>query len=493
MLRRYALAAGVSLLAACGGDGVDPVELVEHCGSTDPVTLLALDPDVYPSRNPLHAARLVGERAVLLVEEYAPGTEFPAESGEDLVGTQVWAVGQCGEDPQMIAEDVDFLFDTRHAFGEEVVLACRRATDEVLALDPAGGDPRVVMEGIGCAILPAGGGAVAVMPDAPGSETGALVFLESLTDPGATAQTVFDDALVPFIDTGFYFADVRRFRTTEDEALVLTSSGAIVAVDVTDGSTKVEVDDAAGFELSYDGRFIMWQPGPPVMAGGAWDLREMYLLDRETGEQLELGEARFGIGSGGVQSGMVRASADFFDEHTTVVLLPELKQLSFPPDKFVNGRHPESGLVMWSPSDEDKSPGPLHVLDPETEEETAVFDRYGGWTYDGDQFLMLEETAEDEYTLWERYLDEPEQARVVDRVFQPFFVSDRRVAAVRELGGTRVGSLVVIDRDDGAELVVAEQANAFSSRLNWSSSFAPAFAFAVHEEDGVKIRAARVD
>jgi hypothetical protein len=485
--------AGVSVLAACGGPAAEPVELVEHCGTNEPVTVLALDSDVYPSRNPLHAGRKVGDRVVLLVEQYAEGTEFPAESGEDVIGTQVWAVGACGEDPAMIAEDVDYLYDSRHAFGDDAVLACRRATDEVLVLDPGGGEPRVLMEGVGCAVLPAGGGVVAVVPDEPGLETGSLVFSPSVEDPDATPQVIYDDALVPFIDTGFYFSDIRRLRTTGNEALVLTSAGAIVAVDVTDGSTAIEVDDAAGFELSYDGRFILWQPGPPVMLGGAWDLREMYLLDRETGEQLELGEARFGIGSGGVQSGMVRASADFFDENTTIVLLPSLQQLTFGPDRFVNGRHPDSGLVMWSPSDEDGSPGPLHVHDPESGEDTAVFDRYGGWSYVGDQFLMLEETAEDEYTLWERYLDEPEQVRVVERVFQPYFVSERRVAGVRDLGGTRVGSLHVIDRDNEAELVVEERVNAFSSRLNWSDAFAPAFAYAVHEEDGVKIRAARVD
>lgn len=480
-------------VAACGDDAVEPVALVEYCGETEPVTLLALGPDTYPTRNPLHAIRRVDDRLIHFVEIYAEGTEFPAPSAEDVVGTAVWATGPCGEDPVSIAQDVDFLYDPRHEFEDDVVLACRRATDEVLVLDPTGGAPRVLMQGVGCAILPVAGGVAAVVPDQAASETGQLVWKASVTDPDAPLEVLHDDALVPFIDTGFYYADIRRLRTTGDEALVLTSTGAIVAIDAKDGSEKVEVDDAAGFELSYDGRFILWQPGPPVLAGGAWDLREMYLLDRETGEQLSLGEARFGIGSGGVQAGMVRASVDFFDEKTKVVLLPSLQQLSFPPEKFVNGRHPDSGLVMWSPSADDGSPGPLHVLDPDTGEEMPVFDRYGGWSYEGDQFLMLEETAEDEYTLWERYLDEPEQTRVVDGVFQPFFASERRVAAVRELGGTRVGSLYVIDRDSHAELALAERVNAFSSRLNWSSALAPAFAFAVHGDEGVEIQAARVD
>jgi hypothetical protein len=494
MMRHGALA-WLGLAAACGGDPAPaaPVELAEYCGETAPVRLLELGADQYPSRNPLQGIRRVGDRLVYVIETYVPGTPFPADSGELVLAVEVHATGPCGEDPRRIADQVDFLFDARFEYGD-VVLACRRDQDQVLRLDPSGeSDPQVVLEGVGCAPLPAGGGIVGVRAHQAGSESGELIYRASLTDPNAPIEVLHDDALVPFEETGFYYADIRRLRTTGHEVLTLLASGEVLVIDVRDASAHVELPDVAGFELSYDGRFVLWQPGPPVTSGGSWGVDEMWLRDRETGEDLSLGSARFGIGTAGVQDGMVRATADFTSQDTLVVLLPSLQQLVFEPSRFVNGRHLPSGRVMWSPSAEDGTPGALHVLDPETGESEAVFDRYGGWTYFGDQFLLLEQTAEDHYTLWERHLDQPEQVRVVDDVFQPFFVSADRVAAVRDLDDDRHGTLVVVDRDSHAELEITDRANAFSSRLNWLGAMGDAFAWAVSDEAGSGIWAARVE
>ncbi len=493
-MRRIIAAIALSGLGTgCRGTPDEPVELVEHCGQREPTRLLELDANRYPSRNALHAIRRVGDRLVYFIEVYADGVAFPAESSADIIGNEVYASGLCGEDPVLLTDEVDFLFDPRHEFGGEI-LGCRREADEVILLDPTGADPaRVLLSGVGCSPLPVGGGIVGVRPTQPDPETGELIYKASLADPDSQVEVLMPEVLTPFAETSFYFADIRRLRTTGDDVLALAPSGDIVSVDVTDQSTKIEVADVGGFELSFDGRFILWEEGPPVLAGQTWEAREMFLRDRDTGQDLALGLARFGIGSAGVQPGMVRATADFINEDTLVVLLPSQEQFTFGSDQFVNGRHPDSGFIMWSPSADDGTPGPLHVFDPELGESEAVFDRYGGWAYEGEQFLLLENTGEDEYALWERYLDQPEPELVVTSVFQPFFVSETRVAAIRDLEGDRHGSLHIIDRNSEMTLVVADRVNAFSARLNWLHALGDAFAYAEADETGGAILAARVD
>jgi hypothetical protein len=469
----------------------DPTETEELCGSTEPVLLLELSANEHPSRNPLQAIRRVDDRLVYFIETHAEEAPYPPEESSDVLGQTIYSTGLCGEDRATMGE-ADLLYDPRHDFGD-VVLGCDWATGDVVVLDPKGGESRVVLAEVGCAALPVADGIVGVRRYEPGIETGELVYVPSLIDPEAQEQVLRQGVLAPFTETTFFFADIRRMRATGNEVLTLWPSGEVEAINVVSGESRVELDDVAGFELSFDGGFIMWQQGPPVLAGGYWETREMFLRDRAEDENSSLGPGRFGIGSGGVQTGMVRSTADFQNEDTLVVLLPSGKQFSFSPDMFVNGRHPESGFILWSPSAADGSPGALHVFDPDSEESMPVFDRYGGWTYEGDQFLMLEKTDEDQYTLWERYLSDPDPVVVAEDTFQPFFVADDKLATVRDLEGTRHGSLYAIDRETGLRGVLDDAVNAYSARLNWLGALGDAFAYAVSDGDrsgiyGLKLR-----
>jgi hypothetical protein len=469
----------VAASLACNGSPSAPGSFDELCGQTDPVLLLSLEADQSPSTIPLHAIRRVGERLVYVVEEPEEHALFSVHS-----------TGTCGEDRALVVEGVDFLFDPRHAFGD-AVLACREATDEVLVLDPTGSRaPWPALVDVGCAALPVGAGVVGVRRHALGSDTGDLVYRSSLSDPDGPLEVLAGDVLVPLVDTYFLFADIRRLRTFGDEVLALTSVGDILTIDVEQDTSWVEISDVAAFELSYDGGFILYQPGPPHPGGVFGEEREMLLRDRSTGEDLALGKSAFGTLSGGVQTGMVRV-ADRVTGGTNVVLLPSLQQLYFPPERFVNGRHPESGFVMWTPSSGGSS-GILHVFDPDTETSMPVFDRRGSWTYEEDQFLLLEKTGENAYTLWERYLDDPAPVRVADDVFQPFFVASDKLATIGDLEEDRHGTLYILDRDSGERIELDHRVNAFSGRLNWLHALGDAFAYAVSDADRSGIYAARV-
>lgn len=474
----------------CGAGEVPfEIEFEEFCGERGPVLLLELEPDQHISRNALHAIRRVDDRLIFLVENYAEGAEFPAASEDDIESRSVYSTGPCGEDPALIGEDIDFLYDHRFEYGDSI-LACRRESAEVLLLDPTGqAEPRVLLEDVDCAPLPAGAGIVGVQRSSV--EQGTLVFRPSLTDPDAPLEVLLDDVYAPFIETGFYFVDIRRMRTTGSKVFTISPDGDIVMTDVEDHSSEVVVTDVAGFELSFDGRFILYQPGPVVVSGGTWDTREMFLFDRETGETLALGNGRFGLGTGGIQPGLVRVNDDLFGDDTKIVLLPELTELSFTPEQFVNGRHEPSGYVMWSVSDKG-TPGPLHVFDPDTGESTEVFDRHGGWTTFGEQFLMLEQTGEESYSFWERYLDQSEPVLVAEDTFQPWFVTEDKIAFAGDLDGARIGNLYIGVRESEDREVLDENVNAFSSRINWNLALGEAFAWAVSDGDRSGIYAAQV-
>jgi hypothetical protein len=121
-----------------------------------------------------------------------------------------------------------------------------------------------------------------------------------------------------------------------------------------------------------------------------------------------------------------------------------------------------------------------------------VFDRRGSWTYEEDQFLLLEKTGENAYTLWERYLDDPAPVRVADDVFQPFFVASDKLATIGDLEEDRHGTLYILDRDSGERIELDHRVNAFSGRLNWLHALGDAFAYAVSDADRSGIYAARV-
>lgn len=476
-------------LAACRGPE-SPATLVEWCSSREPTLLLALGPDQHPARDPLHAVRRAGDRLVYFVENWEPGAEWPG-SGE-ILSREVHSSGPCGEEPARIASDVDFLFDPRHAFAGEPVLACRRDGGDVLLIDPSGeASPRVLVEDSGCAVLPFRDGLVAVVTTDADDEVGQLVYLPSIVEPAAVLRVVREDVHTPLTDTGFLYADPRRLAVGAADVVVLTIDGEIVAIDPVGGDEKLVVADAAGFEASEDGRFVLWQPGPPVLAGEVWDARPTFLTDRNTGDEIDLGSARFGLGTAGIQPGLARATDDFSTEPTRVVLLPSLEQLEFDSSRFVNGRHVETASVLWTESGED-GPGRLHLLDPATGDSTRLFDQPGFWTWEDGRFLLLEGVAENDYTLWERRLDEDEPTRVAEHTFQPFFVTEHKIATVAVEGDDRLGALEIHDvRTDRRERLAA-RVDAFAARLNWLRALDDAFAWAVSDGEQSGIWGARL-
>jgi hypothetical protein len=265
----------LGLLVACGPEARPEAEREELCGQDGAVRVLELsDAELLYGAGETDR---VDDRRILPVayrSETLSESEFP-----EIVRTETWSVGMCGESPILL--DVDRAFRYEEAW-PDVLLGCRDATGEFVALDPLGErEPHVVLTTPECRgwWTPHG----LVTRPTPDAETSAVMVFPWVDDPWT--QTAEPRVIIEAIRA--QGDPSRRFsitlQVTEDVAFGLTPADELVSVALTDFAVTTEATNVRELEVSNDGRFVAWQDLAPSSDDDSWPAGAIYVKDRVDG------------------------------------------------------------------------------------------------------------------------------------------------------------------------------------------------------------------
>ncbi len=285
MRRRFAAVCLAGALACGDGESVETVAFAEVCGEAGPVRLLELAPGRQLSS--FSTPLVAGDRRYFTT---SLGAVTPDGIPVDLE-PEVWSTGLCGESPRQLATDRTYVFLARKDRWPGVVLGCEEGSFNLILIDPAGGPPTSPMPGVRCGdVWIERGVVVTAATEDPEAAFSALMlhpYPEDLRGEAPPPVVLHPEVrlrgAVPEIGVSRY--DV--LRILPDEVLALDAADRLIRIDLTDGTTTVEATDVLSFQLSPDGRYLLWQhkitdalvPESPVI-----------LQDRDTGMRVALGE-----------------------------------------------------------------------------------------------------------------------------------------------------------------------------------------------------------
>jgi hypothetical protein len=264
------ICAALMVLTGCGSEPArESAELAELCGVEGPLHLIALEADQRVYRVDVFEDRLYYATA------HREGDQDPPVYGEPTL----WSSGLCGEQRRKIADGITSTFSDERWPG--LLLGCREQAREVVSLDPTGLQPaHVVFADIDCW----GGhdtshGLVSLLAEDEGP--GTLVLHRYPVD--ARTET---SAPIVLLDPGLTpehpISRRSRLRLTDDDAFILTDEQTLLRISLRDEDVVVEQTGVRDFEVSSDGRYLLYQDlnltGDPDESEGA-----VILLDRIAG------------------------------------------------------------------------------------------------------------------------------------------------------------------------------------------------------------------
>jgi hypothetical protein len=276
VLAGIALSMQVLVGVACHDDstGPAPADFGQLCGQDQPVRLLPIDPEQPPVQ--VEGRILVDDRYLFLLRYYEDGSNR----------FEIWSVGECGEDPQRLADDVLTFLPMAQQPWPDAFLACRAATHEYVALDPTGARPANALSAArNCFGLPVAEGLLTILGD---DETGPLVLQPWPDEPfGEVAEAIV------LLDEVRAYASPPASPRLDEHAVLAVGDGEVLAVTAADELVRVDLDDLSSevlatgvreFSLGPSGRWLVWQ-GAEIIAGSGDGVEgPVYLLDRTSGE-----------------------------------------------------------------------------------------------------------------------------------------------------------------------------------------------------------------
>lgn len=432
-----------ALLLGCGDDTVQPAPLAEVCGAAAPHRVLALDAD---------AAVLTGVPNLVRLEDriyYIAGAGELGETGPEPRDATVYATGPCGEDPVVVADDVWRVFVDANFPG--AVLGCRGAlSGDLVELDPTGATPPRLLLADGCGMSFTDHGLLHREARSPSS-----VRLQIYPYPIAAddqPMVLFDD-LAPTTPSSF----TRR----DDEVLALTPGSDLVRISLVDGDVAFEQSEVRRFELSNDGRFLVWQDfqitgGEPDGPAGA-----IFVRDLVDGGDTELADSGFARGL------PMLLSRDLIQiwlsqSRTRLVALPSLTVHDLSSDQTVyfkvsDGRYLTSTGTQYA------------LLDLDSGESTTVLDE-PGFRKLGPEHIDLWQghypSDRADAPLWRHFYDGREPVQLAERVGGVFReLGDHRTVTIVELDEQWRGTFIVVDPHTLAEHHIDDHVTSLSVAL----------------------------
>jgi hypothetical protein len=465
MVRRSSIAVAAAILGCQTDPEVDdlppPARFAPLCGEHGPIQLLSLEEDEQASR-PL-ALWPYDDRLVHVIGVHS-------NEGETL-RIDVRSTGMCGEDPRILFEDVSGV-ETRRGFTQP--LLCDKLGRALLA-SADGAPPHVLFENTGCEAWAIGSGAVGLIVH-EGGNTADIVVRESLTAPlEPLAQRIVGPQLM-----------TRPVAVTETEVFfVRADDDRLVALDGSDRSETVLAEEVGGFDISPDGNVVLIQSNEPFTQGV--DSYPIELLDRQTGERVELGWGDLAADFEWLHEGFAWAFADPALGGPRVVLLPELEPLLLGQGRYPLARLSEEWLAIaaW-----DEMGQGLMVFDLDTREDVAAFPG-GQWMSERDHGFDV--FAGGALLHWDPATSKTGYIATVVRGFQR--VSEHRLVVQAHPNDAAADALVLMDQRTG-EVRLVDRDGQLRGHLS-SSTDGPlgggTVAYEVPQEGRKGVWAARLD
>ncbi|MCY1067749.1 hypothetical protein OV090_23595 [Nannocystis sp. RBIL2] len=455
---------------ACGPDPIAQEELEEVCGEDGPFRVLEIDPDQQLSSWPLR----VGDRRVFMVNRAA---QDGVGSFPEVIDSQVWSTGLCGESPVQLADDLDQVFTIDR--WPDVLLACKMATGEIFEVDPSGERaPHLVFTGdverYGCALRWTDHGLLSVVGH--GEDFGALMLSPYPDDPRTQTSApvaVLDPVRITSTGRGGSNIVANSIRAFADSVLAIDGEDALVRVDLADRSVTTLQTGVREIEASRDGRYVMWQDMMVTREGDRALEGKVFLRELPDGQDELLGETALQytmLALGYTQAGMVQLEFER-SAQKKLFFLPGLQSMEVPTDLFFNGKLEDGRWLGGSMFDNffelfDLQAGTKKRLFPRPTD-LAWFEPDGLVVFETTKRCCVDGDMRDEGPLWRVPFDgEAKQiAPRGSRLTQP--LPDGRSVGPVDVGEDWLGMLVVNDASTGEERRVDDHVAGHSLSTNW--------------------------
>ena len=445
------------LLCGCGPDVHPPADLVEFCGAAEPVRILEL-PEDEPLASVVEATR-VGSRRLVSVnytEETDDVDVYPFTDRQEL-----WSLGECGESPILLSDRRGWL--VTYPTWPDLHLFCDDETGEVRALDPEAPLPsNVVFRDQDCSSAITSHGLVTVDPH--DEDTTAVVLYPWVDDPfteAAAPEVLLDPVRMRVVPTQWFPSYRQVLAVVDDAVFAVTLDDELVRLSLVDRSLAVVAEHVREFEVSDDGRYVMWQDLTQTNDDDNWPAGAVYLLDRDTGTATHLADAPLAGTHFPFQfyeHGIVHLRLGYlYKEPDRFWRLDDMSFVDVPDNIWVH-RRLEDG--RWFAGDHFGAP--YHLFDPTLASSQPFFVHKGDFEYvdggveiiQGVQCCIEDDLARPEGRLWFVPWD-GERQLLADRVTSPWTkVHDGRILTVLDVDDAWLGNLFVVDPDDREERLI---------------------------------------
>ena len=439
-------------LVSCGSEPIEPAEFGEVCGVQGPVRLVALEPDQ------------VVRGGLYRFEERVFYTTARAQTEADMVtysDTVLWSSGPCGESPRRIAEDVINLFTDDRWPG--VLLGCRTELRDIVSIDPSGEEPpHVVYADVDCFSRNTPQGLVSI--DAEGDGPAALTLHPHPGD--ARSETSEPIGLLdPDVTPEYPITAKSRVRARGEMVFVLTTEDMLLRIDLPSGAATVEQTEVREFDVSKDGRYLLWQRAERTDQDLEFPEGLVLLRDRETGDDVPLTTTWLDPSDSSlawVDLGLVPLMLS--RGPLRVYFLPTLSFLDvhdnvFPLEQLADGRWM---LQRWWS-------GPVYLADlREAGSATPFFDNGAIVGREPDGLVLLEVPPNSAPgPLWFAPFDGSPPWRLADRVTPYYRLTKGRVLSALNVDDDGLGDFILADFDTREERLIDRQVVDTSVWSSW--------------------------
>lgn len=255
----------------CGPTVEEPITRLATCGEDGPVRVLEHGPEWRST------AQQFGDELVVRV--------FPWDlDREDAPPDETWVVGQCGEDPRLIAQDLDTYPR------DELLVVCDEHVEltpvgDILRIDPGGeAEPFVLFEDVYCALSTTDHGWLAANYDQhelwlqsdPRGDQPAVLIADDFGQQDAGCPVIWPDcdAERVLVDSSVYYINVEH---------------EVVQLDLVTRERRVVQQNASWVWLSPDG-WLWWKERGDDEDGRA--PAPVHVMDPSTGEDRVLYEGK---------------------------------------------------------------------------------------------------------------------------------------------------------------------------------------------------------
>lgn len=446
--RAFVAVASAQLLA-CGPEAREHADLARVCGHEAPWRVLELPEDEAPLTFFSGVQRL-GDRIYYIVGA-APHDGDPQNEDAEFWTTPVpehttlWSTGPCGESPRILAHDV-WSVDADERWPDVVLARTGVTTGDILAIDPEGVvPPQVFLRDLHLLDAWTDHGVVSALP----RQEDGIGTVRLSPYPSAVGEeppepiTLRADVRAPYGNT----------KTVGDDVFTITSSGDLLAIDLAEETTSTLASGVVAFAVSSDGGFVGWQE--PGAEGDLDALRATHLLDRDTGNQIDLGDARccgLFFGREGMQIRLPEGGA----LSQRIVLVPSLEVMDVPTPLDLVYRTADDRWFGTGAGSE------LLLYDSETGDQQALFDDWGWWSAGPTSVDVLDfpsaidsSSMRSEGALWRADYDADRPERIAERAtFEYILDAQGRVITPLDVDEDFLGDLVVIDPESLDEMLI---------------------------------------